>query len=422
MRVDINIFLRVTNMKSYSIWEDEPVRLQMLMNIREDFLSRKNAINATIAKASKSNKWFEERLGGISLESYMDFMKIPKMSKATLRTNEYMESVLDEISNCKLEITSGSTGEPLKCYKNQKEIIKLNLIMWQKRRHVDNDVNINNFFSMYGMYTRKKIGDLFDLDKDNVLYCLKKILEEKPRWLYGSVSVVERYATVMKEAGLKNETIKFIELAGETVDPGVRKYIEEIFGAKIINHYGIRESWCIAYECINGKMHVCENVFAENDENGELVITNTVLHTMPLIRYKTGDIGKVEYIECECGLCSPIICLSGGRKGQIISGSKNFLGDIFFKRLFSRVIVDGFEGIRSYNVEQWAEKEFIVKLAYDDEVDEKMKNEIEAKIIGMIRKRLDDNSLVIKIIRVKSIDLINGKRIAFKNICKGKER
>ena len=389
------------------------------MNIKKDFLNKKDMINIAIARASTTNKYFEKRLSGIIVESYEDFIKIPESSKETLRSDEYMESVIRDSLNCKLEITSGSTGEPLKCYKNKNEIMKLNLILWRNRKRIDKEVNINNFFSMYGMDTRKRIGDLFNLNKENVLYCLKKILEEKPRWLYGSVSIVERYAAIMKEAGLKNDTIKFIELAGETIEPKVREYIEEIFNAKIINHYGMRENWCIAYECIKGKMHICENVFVENDEKGELVITNTVLYTMPIIRYKTGDIGKVEYSKCECGICGPTISLLGGRKGQFISGNKNVLGDIFFKRLFSRIVVDGFEGIRSYNVEQWTEKDFTVKLVYDADVRDDTKNEVEAQIKEMIKKRLDDDSLVIKIVRVRSMDLINGKRIAFRNMCRG---
>ena len=390
------------------------------MTIYDDFLQKKDAINIIIQKASTKNKYFKARLSEKTIESYEDFMKIPETSKATLRMKEYMSNILTNTAHYELEITSGSTGEPLKCYKNKKEILRLNLIMWKNRKVIDREVNVNNFFNMYGMDTRKKLGDLFNLDKENVLYCLKRIFDEKPRWLFGSVSVIEKYATVMKEAGLKNETIKFIELAGETVNYEVREYIEKIFNAKIINHYGIRESWCIAFECIHGKMHVCKNIFAENNTVGELLITNTVLYTMPLIRYTTGDIGKIEYIECKCGLCGAVINLSGGRTGQMISGKKNVLGDIFFKRLFSRIVIDGFEGIHAYNIEQWTEKDFTIKLVYDAKVTEAIKNEIELKITKMINERLDDDSLTIKIIRVASIDLINGKRIAFKNMIKRK--
>lgn len=390
------------------------------MNKYADFLQKKNAINNVLSSIISSNEYFKGMFNENGVDSYDEFLKIPYTSKATLRSEKYLKNVMKNAESCKLEITSGSTGEPLKCYKTSSEIMKLNLIIWQNRKRIDNEVNIKNFFSMYGMDTRKKIGDLVNLEKENMLSCLKKILDEKPRWLYGSVSVVEQYAKIIKEFSLKNETIKYIELAGESIDSQIREYIEAVFGAKVINHYGMRENWCIAYECSCGKMHVCDNVFVENDENGELIVTNTVLQTMPVIRYRTGDMGRIEYEECQCGQKGAVIYLSGGRMGQIISGNKNVLGDIFFKRLFSRVLVDGFEGIRSYNVEQYTEKDFNIKIVYDDYVSESEKDSIENKIDGMIKQRLNYDKLVIAFERLHSVELINGKRVAFKNMCKGR--
>ena len=338
------------------------------MDKYEDFLQKKEAINNLLSTAIKKNEYFKGMLNINGVDSYDEFIDIPYTSKATLRSEKYLENIVKEPEKYKLEITSGSTGEPLKCFKTDREIMKLNLIIWQSRKRIDSKVNVKNFFSMYGMDTRKRIGDVVNLEKDNMLVCLKKILNEKPRWLYGSVSIVEQYAKILQEFDLKNETIKYIELAGEFIDSRTREFIESVFEAKVINHYGMRENWCIAYECSCGKLHVCDNVFVENDKSGELIVTNTVLNTMPIIRYKTGDIGRVEYEECKCGNNGAVLYLLGGRVGQIISGNKNVLGDIFFKRLFSRIFVDGFEGIRFYNVEQHTEKKFKIKIVYDDNV------------------------------------------------------
>lgn len=385
------------------------------MTVENDFDNKRNRIISIVKRAAETNEFYKRIIGNRVIVSYDQFKKIDKLSKQILRSEEYMKSVYENKTGLKMEITSGSTGEPLECYKNSNEIIKLNMILWRQRKSIDEKVNPYNFLSLYGTEAKNKIGDIFNLDRDNVESCLHRILAQQPRWLYGSVSILESLAKVMKENGITNETIKYIELTGETLEDGTKQFIEEAFGAKVINHYGMRENWCIAYECSKGRLHVCENVFAEC-ENNELIISNMILDTMPLIRYKTGDMGNISYGKCECGNCNPTIELLGGRQGQIISG-KNVLGDIFFKRLFSRVIVDGFNGIQSYNVEQTSEEEFVFKLVYDKDVEDKLKKEIEKRIEELLKERLEDDKLKVCFRRYERLDLINGKRRGFVNRC-----
>lgn len=63
--------------------------------------------------------------------------------------------------------------------------------------------------------------------------------------------------------------------------------MEKAFGAKIISEYGAAESGLIAYECPEcGNMHInMENVIVEESE-GEIVVTNLLSRSFPIIRYK----------------------------------------------------------------------------------------------------------------------------------------
>ena len=62
-------------------------------------------------------------------------------------------------------------------------------------------------------------------------------------------------------------------------------------------------------------------------EEGELVITPLLGHTMPLIRYRPGDVGKVfPYKPCPCGRTLPKMSPVRGRVSQIIKvGDKKVL-------------------------------------------------------------------------------------------------
>ncbi len=98
-------------------------------------------------------------------------------------------------------------------------------------------------------------------------------------------------------------------------DETIRKEMEEAWGCKVFDHYGITEaSFALALECYeqNG-LHLNEHdVYVEVidpdsgetvniGEEGELVFTTLNRRGMPLIRYRSKDIATLIDEPCECG-------------------------------------------------------------------------------------------------------------------------
>ncbi len=120
------------------------------------------------------------------------------------------------------------------------------------------------------------------------------------------------------------DKIMYVELFGETLFNHQKEKIKSVFKCPIRNMYGCHEIWAIAYECSCGNLHILENnVILEitdkegknigYNQEGEIVLTSLIQKSMPFIRYKIGDRGKIMRSECLCGRTSDILELSAAR-------------------------------------------------------------------------------------------------------------
>ncbi len=110
--------------------------------------------------------------------------------------------------------------------------------------------------------------------------------------------------------------VRIIFVGGEPHTDQLRRRIEDGFGAKTYNCYGLSEM-CgpgVAMECAEQEgLHVCEDHFllevldpetiepVEPGETGEIVLTTLRREAMPLIRYRTRDVAQVLPDPCPCG-------------------------------------------------------------------------------------------------------------------------
>jgi phenylacetate-CoA ligase len=123
-------------------------------------------------------------------------------------------------------------------------------------------------------------------------------------------------------------------LGGEPWTEEMRSEIEQALRLKAVNFYGLSEM-CgpgVAAECrVEPGLHVQEDHFlvevidpdrgapVPDGTEGELVFTTLTKEAMPLIRYRTGDIGSVVRERCACGRTTArLIGLRGRRDDMLI--------------------------------------------------------------------------------------------------------
>ena len=131
----------------------------------------------------------------------------------------------------------------------------------------------------------------------------KTICKKHPKWLLFQPSFALLLGEYCKKHDIKlPNTIKLIELTGEFLESNVFSSLQKLFnGIPIKNLYGMQEFNGIAYGDDHKLEILQKNVFVEilDDSGnkvspsvpGNIVVTGYSNTAMPLIRYKTGDVG-----------------------------------------------------------------------------------------------------------------------------------
>jgi phenylacetate-CoA ligase len=144
-----------------------------------------------------------------------------------------------------------------------------------------------------------------------------EIISSYPSILFEAAKLIE------SEPALRKPSPRFAATYGEMLAPPVRAAIEKAFGCEVYDRYGLEELGVIGLECaVHDGFHInVESVIVEilnakgepisHGEKGRVVVTDLFNYNMPFIRYDTGDQGYVSYKQCECGLATPRIWVTG---------------------------------------------------------------------------------------------------------------
>lgn len=138
------------------------------------------------------------------------------------------------------------------------------------------------------------------------------VFESFPTLIYQLIEKAEELKIDLKKIGVR-KIITEGEPGGG--NPATKAFFEKKWGAKVVDHLSSAESPVTAIACPLGQdYHLCEDYLIHEVidvktnkpvEKGELVITCLWKKDFPLIRYRTGDIVRIDYSPCPCGQKSP---------------------------------------------------------------------------------------------------------------------
>jgi phenylacetate-CoA ligase len=154
--------------------------------------------------------------------------------------------------------------------------------------------------------------------------------------------------------------LKWIACVGVPLSRARRDSIERQFGITILPYYGLSEFGAVGVPDGEGRMRVHPDFHVEiyNPKNpealgGEIVLWDLVSEGSPLLRYQTGDVGRVEFSEDGD---QPVVYLEVfGRKSELIVDGANYLFPTHFQDLLvdlpnvspvHRVTVEGEESLK----------------------------------------------------------------------------
>ena len=315
-----------------------------------------SALQEQLAYLEDSSEFYRQRLRGVRerVRTPADLPQLPFTTKEELRESQRRDPPFGahlcapRQRLVRMHVTSGTTGEPV-------------AVGFTRRDHEANSAVGGEAFRIAGV-----------LPEDVVAHCLnyalyaggiadhmaleasgatvvpvgtgqsRRLLELIPRLgitaIFGTLSFPAYLAGRAREAGIEPRELglRHIVTAGE---PGagleaVRSEIEAAWGATVADSFGMSDVWStMAGACGEGEgLHLTVGEHAlfelvdpdgeaplelEDGASGELVWTHLGREASPLLRYRSGDLGRVWTSPCACGRSSLRIRIDGRRDDML---------------------------------------------------------------------------------------------------------
>ena len=143
--------------------------------------------------------------------------------------------------------------------------------------------------------------------------CAAWLRDYRPHTLVTEPTQLRKLLTAFEQGPPPN--VRAVLSSGDMLDIALQTHIRNDWGCTLVNHYGLSEcGFGGAVECLDndGKHIRALDLYVEivdpvtgaplpAETPGEIVITTLRAEAMPLIRYRTGDVGSIIARPCRCG-------------------------------------------------------------------------------------------------------------------------
>lgn len=219
--------------------------------------------------------------------------------------------------------TSGSTGRPLRTWISPSEgrirqALHLRSRLLAGRGALGREVVIGSFAASNRKSVRlTPFGRTLYLSANLEGEVLNRELHAfKPDYLVAFPS------TLLRLGDQPSLSMRLVTTGSEVLESDVRELLEWYLGAPVRDVYGTVETGLLAFQCAIGRgYHLNDDVVhfefgrtpkAEGDLR-DLFVTPLYATTVPLIRYRVGDLVRLEPTPCPCGSTLPRIMKVEGR-------------------------------------------------------------------------------------------------------------
>lgn len=286
----------------------------------------------------------------IEKDPWAVFRAIPILKKSAFQNDpqRFLNTKFDR-SRLILNVTGGSTGEPVKFFMDRYTVEHYEAARWRGlswwgitpgSRSVmiwGNPIELSQEQQHSARWKdhllkNRTILSAYDLTEENVTRYVGFLNRYQPEYLYGYASALETFARLMEPSRekLHLKHLKAVVSTSETLSDFRRQSIGDTFACPVLNEYGARDAGILGYECRCGHLHLtAENCILEvvdpvtlepaaPGQSGLVVTTDLNNLAMPRLRYLLGDTATLSpEVNCPCGVTLPIIQSLDGREDAI---------------------------------------------------------------------------------------------------------
>ena len=402
---------------------------EIVEGVTEDYRERR--VQALLEYAKCHSPYYRENPQWKTLSDF------PVLTKGDFIEN-YDKILVDnsgEQGNLYRLSTSGSTGTPFTvlCDGDKMNRVNMNFIscmelngfrMGMKRGEFRAWIKGKNTISMWKSFKNNLIMvDISNMGEEALEKICRDIEKRKIQVLVSYSSALVALSQYLKKTGrdISKWKVEMIFSMGEALPDGTYDLLKEIFGFSPVRSYGNNENGFIAIQLDEEKEYTIDlyNFYteilkmdsdepAEPGELGRIVVTDYYNKTFPMIRYDTGDTGKMRIYKDEKGRVHGKFLEIYGRRGSLMY---NCQGEPLSIHVFMNILLN-FEGV-VYQAKciQWEKKKYELLINADRE---KLKIE---EVLAAYRKYLGEEAQI-QVTYVEEIPVqSSGKFMVCENRC-----
>lgn len=172
-----------------------------------------------------------------------------------------------------------------------------------------------------------------DADEESLAFYVRFLRKSKPKQLFALPEYLMALANYILESGNHPEPIRVLRPMGANMPAAWRTTVEEAFRGTVREHYGTREMGIMAFDCqARCGLHVMMDQFlieivdssgmpVRDGDLGQILITDLQNFAMPILRYRIGDLARIERFPCQCGRQTIRLHLEGRVEDAIVLDS-----------------------------------------------------------------------------------------------------
>jgi phenylacetate-CoA ligase len=293
------------------------------------------------------NAFDEREIHPSSIEKLEDLQKLPFTVKKDLRDHyPFGLFAVPQDHLVRLHASSGTSGKPTVVGYTEGDIERWSDMVARSIAIAGGEPGnvLHNAYG-YGLFTgglglhngSERLGMVtVPVSGGNTERQILLIEDFKPQVICGTPSYILTIAEKMEELGKDSRatSLQYGIFGAEPWSVEMRTMLEEKLGIKAMDIYGLSEVMGpgVAMECHEAQdgLHIMDDHFIAEIINpdtlepmpdgvyGELVFTSLTKEAFPIIRYRTGDIAKLDRSPCSCGRTSVRMSRVKGRIDDMI--------------------------------------------------------------------------------------------------------
>lgn len=354
-----------------------------------------------VERARRTTPLYRALYGSMPLDtgawrSLDDLQRVPVVPSETYRRASVADRMADDMerARCVRRVTSGSSGIPMEIWLTRREVERRVSIWYRSRWQAGLRPGMRQW-TVGGFHARKISPWAAHWHR------YLSVDEAVAAWSRGKPEVLHAYPSQMlvllrrlQEAGLSGRGVRVLTTGGESLAAGMRRVLEDFFGAGVRDFYGSHETGVVARCCPSGRgYHVASREFlveilrdgrpAKPGEEGEVVITSLLAEAMPIVRYNIGDYAIAGEATCPCGSPFQRIESFVGRSADVIRGPE---GQILSAMFVNKPCFD-MQGLLQYRVSETGLGEFLVEMVMATELREEAVDRVRRFYVGELGAR-----------------------------------